>query len=145
VSNSVKPAPAPYTPSTAPRTFSDHAEKRVWDLMKDYKNQVGSQYSGPDAEGKAKTDCITYVMQVLTYAFEQTGDAESAGGVRAHSQKGTELAHFLVGRGWNAYYWNPDVKNPRDGLSEHPFAYKTTSHSKAYYSVPCHASLSITI
>jgi hypothetical protein len=130
------PVAAPPGPAQATRTFSEHAEKRMWDLKKDYATQVGSHYGGADGVGKTKTDCITYVMNVLTYAFEKTGKPEYAAGVRANASKGTDLGHYLVGRGWKAYYWNPDVKNPRDGVSEHPFAYKSTSRSGIYYSVP---------
>ena len=129
------PVALPPGPNAVPRSFSEHAEKQMWDLLKDYGSQVGSQCTSADGAGKTKTDCITYVMRVLTYAFEQTGQPDKAADVRSRSKKGTDLARYLVGLGWKAYYWNPDVKVPRDGLSEHPFAYKTTKQSGSYYSV----------
>ena len=116
-------------------SFSEHAEKQMWDLLKSYDSQVGSQYTGSDGAGKTKTDCITYVMRALAYAYEQTGQPDKASSVRSYSKKGTDLAQFLVTSSWKAYYWNPDVRVPRDGLSEHPFAYQTTKKTGSYYSV----------
>jgi hypothetical protein len=117
------------------RTFSEYAEARMWDLLKDYGNQVGNKYTGERA-GKTGTDCITYVMNVLTYAFEQTGKPDAAAGVRRNSDKGHKLAQFLTGLGWSAYFWTPDSRNPRDGQSEHVVAYKKAVSVKAYYTVP---------
>jgi hypothetical protein len=109
----------------------------MWTLMKDSANQVGSRYSGnKDKTGKAVTDCITYVRLVLEYAFEKVGNAAAVKGVRANYTKGTELARYLTGIGWSAYYWNPDVRIPRNKNSEHPFSYQTTVRSQSYKNVP---------
>jgi hypothetical protein len=121
--------------SPVPKPFSEHAEDKMWTLYKDSASQVGSKFVG-DRKGKAVTDCITYVRQVLEYAFEQVGNKTASAGVRANYQKGTKLAQYLVGLGWSAYYWNPDVRQPRDGKSEHPFSYRTAKTSAAYYNVP---------
>jgi hypothetical protein len=127
------PASSPARPALA-KPFSEHAEDMMWTLYKDSASQVGSRYGG-DRKGKAVTDCITYVRQVLEYAFEQVGNKAASAGVRAHYQKGTTLAQYLVGQGWGAYYWNPDVREPRDGKSEHPFSYKLAKSSASYYNV----------
>jgi hypothetical protein len=126
------------TSSLPARTFSEYAEAKMWDLLKDEQNQVGTKYTGPAAAavGKVRTDCITYVMNVLSYAFEQTGRSDIATGVRSNSKKGTKLAQYLVSQGWNAYYWNPDVRNPRDRRSEHVVSYQNTKRHGAYYTVP---------
>jgi hypothetical protein len=118
-------------------TFSQYAEKKMWDLFKNHADQVGSKYSGPDSAGKSKTDCITYVRQVLEYAFDQVRDSTSAAGVRRNYEKGTNLARFLVTLpGWNAYYWNPDVRDPLDGSPEHPLSFKLAKSGNHYYTVP---------
>lgn len=127
------PTPAPSAP--AARTLSEHAEEKMWNLFKDSANQVGSHYEG-DKTGKTVTDCITYVRLVLEYAFQKVGNAAAVSGVRAHYTKGTDLARYLTGIGWSAYYWNPDVRNPRNGVSEHPFSYQTTVRSGSYKNVP---------
>ncbi|MGH7968968.1 MAG: hypothetical protein ACREIC_09610, partial [Limisphaerales bacterium] len=121
----------------SPMTFSQFAENEMWSLFKNHADQVGSKYIGSDGAGKAKTDCITYVRQVLEYAFAEVPDPNGADGVRRNYEKGTKLAQFLVGLpGWKAYYWNPDVKDPADGRSEHPVSYKLAQRTGSYYTVP---------
>jgi hypothetical protein len=117
------------------RTFSEHAEAKMWDLLKDSASQVGSKYVG-DRQGKTSTDCITYVMNVVTYAFEQVGRPDYAAGVRRNSNQGHKLAQFLTGVGWSAYFWTPDSRTPRDGHSEHVVAYKRAVSERSYYTVP---------
>jgi hypothetical protein len=119
------------------KTFSEHAEDQMWTLFKDSANQVGSKYSGPlDKTGKTATDCVTYVRRVLEYAYSQVGNQTAVAGVRANFEKGTKLAQYLVSIGWSAYYWNPNVKDPPDGSSEHPFSYQKAQREHAYYAVP---------
>jgi len=125
-------------------TFSEHAEKRMWDLLKEYRTQVGRerakylrQYGLPDdTEGKTKTDCITYVINVLKYAFEQTGRKDVARKVGGLGKHGTELAAYLTGLHWKAHYWSPDVNNPPDNLQEHPFSYSLAVKTGKYYGIP---------
>jgi len=112
-------------------TFSQHAENKMWQLLKDFNTQVGSHYPSPPP-GKDLTDCITYCRLVLEYAFTQVNEPDHVTGVHSRYEKGTVLAQYLVSLGWKAYYWNPDVKNPRDKLAEHPFSYKTTQSTDAY-------------
>lgn len=125
-------------------TFSEHAEKHMWDLLKDYRNQVGSERAKylrenglpDDTQGKIKTDCITYVINVLKYAFEQTGRKDVARKVGGLGKHGTELAKYLTDIHWKAHYWNPDVKNPNDNLQEHPFSYSLAVKTGKYYGIP---------
>lgn len=126
------------------KTLSEHAETKLWDLYKNHENQVGSHRAQwlkseglpDDTAGKEKTDCITYVIQVLSYAFERTAKNEAARRVRRLGERGTELAAYLVNLGWKAYYWNPDVVNAEDGEAEHSFSYKLAKRSKTYYNTP---------
>lgn len=133
-----QPAPPPPQTAATPITFSQHCEAKMWQLMKDSSTQVGSHYEG-DRDGKSPTDCITYVRQVLEYGFEQMGQPDKVEGVRRSYEKGTDLARYLVSIGWNAYYWNPDVRNPRDrGTTsgpEHPAAYLQALRNGVYYNV----------
>lgn len=130
-----QPTPARPQAAALPTTFSQHCEAKMWQLFKDHDSQVGSKYLG-DRDGKSATDCITYVRQVLEYGFGQMGQNDKAEGVHRNYEKGTDLARYLVGIGWSAYYWNPDVKNPRDRQSEHPFAYQQALRNSHYYNVP---------
>jgi hypothetical protein len=125
-------------------TFSEWAEKRMWDLKKDYATQAGSHRADylrrnglpDDTQGKTRTDCITYVINVLKYAFEQTGRRNVSKRVGALGERGTELAAYLTTLGWKAHYWNPDVNNPSDNDQEHPFSYKLGLKTGKYYGVP---------
>jgi hypothetical protein len=131
------PTPVPAGPMSAlpSRNFSEHAEAKMWDLLKDSDNQVGRIYGG-DHQGKTWTDCITYVMNVLMFAFEQTGQPEKAAKVRENAHEGMKLAKYLTAIGWKAYFWTPDSRLPRDGLSEHIVAYKKAATDNSYYTVP---------
>jgi RHS repeat-associated protein len=126
------PAPAPATPPAfVPRSFSDYAIEKMEDLYSNHSHQTGSR-SGET--GKAKTDCITYVMQVLVYAFQKVSDEQAAQSVRQKANKGTELAAYLVReKGWKAYYWNPDICNRAtndENISTYNYAKK---YNKYYY------------
>jgi hypothetical protein len=131
-----RPAGVGPTPPPQAKSFSEYAENKMWDYYKNPGSQVGSAYTGDRSGGEAVTDCITYVRQVLEYAFTQVGEPEHARGVRAHYQKGTELAEYLTSIGWSAYYWNPDVRNPRDNSPEHPAGYKKAEKENTYYRIP---------
>src|SRR4051794_26175368 len=116
------------------KSFSELAESKMWDLLKDAPNQIGTKFTGSHS-GKKETDCITYVRETLEYAFEKSGDSAGASGVRAHYQKGTDLARFLSSRGWSGYYWNPNSKHPKDGNPEHPLSYRQAK-AGVYYAIP---------
>jgi len=115
-------------------SLSENAERKMWDLFKDHSAEVGSKYSG-DRRGKQVTDCITYVRNVLQDAYNKSGKPEAGRHVRRLTE-GLPLANYLVLNGWSAHYWNPDVKNPRDGSPEHPFSYQQAIKSGKYYGLP---------
>lgn len=137
-------AAAPPRRQTRELTFSEHAEKRMWDLLKDYATQVGSKRAEflrqrglpDDTQGKTPTDCITYVINVLKYAFAQTGQAAVARKVGGLGAYGTSLAAYLTTISWTAHYWNPDVNNPLDNDQEHPFSYALALKTRKYYGIP---------
>jgi hypothetical protein len=137
-------------------TFEDYALEKMQQLMAHKQNQIGSllfkrvqqictaapanpdcKTAWPVVKKMDVTDCITFAMHVLAYAFEQTGQKSRAEQVRRHSKRGTSLASYLVQScNWKAYYWNPDVHHPFDGNSEHPFSYQQAVKSHNYYGIP---------
>lgn len=126
-------------------TFSDHAFVKLQDLYKNHSNQVGSKLKKEEPE-KYKdfesTDCITYVIAVLKYAFEKVGDTSSAKKVGSLGKHGTELAKYLVdSHGWKGIFLNADLKHPEDGLDEHIAANRIASAKCTYYKIPVHHRL----
>ena len=127
--------------------FSYWAKLKMNDLLNNHDHEVGSvlktQYP-QKFKDLHSTDCITFVGNVLSYAFEKVGDLASAKEVWKNSKKGTNLAQLLIGKGWKAIYWNPDVKNPRDynpanpngAWTEHPFSYHIAKTQSTYYGIP---------
>ncbi|MBX3400598.1 MAG: hypothetical protein KF873_17825 [Gemmataceae bacterium] len=117
------------------KSFTDHALDRMKGLYLNHDDEAGSKYVGADAAGKKRTDCITYVRKVISYAYEQTGQAGLAKEIW-HYTEGMPLARYLVRLGWKAYYWSPDTDNPKDGDKEHPYTYKVAIGQKKYYDMP---------
>ena len=118
--------------------FSDYCYNKMWDLFKNHKNEVGSDFPG-DKRSKSITNCVIYVMKVLIYGHEQLGIPQTIKDIKEMypRQDGIELAKYLVNKiGWNAHYWNPDVWNPRDKDSEHIVSYKNVLRTKLYYGIP---------
>jgi hypothetical protein len=116
--------------------FDNYALEKIQNLLDTRADQVGRLYAG-DKAGKAQTDCITFVTQVLVYAYEKLGKKEAAHAVRQRAKKGTALAEYLVTkRLWKAHYWNPDVRHPRDNQDEHPYSYRLAVKHKQYYKIP---------
>lgn len=113
--------------------LSTIAEKKMWDLFKDHDHEAGIKYTG-DKTGKKDTDCITYVRNVISHAYKENGKPDVADNVWKYTE-GIPLAKFLIGKGWRAHYWNPDVRFPRDGDSEHPFSYQQAVKTSKYYNV----------
>jgi hypothetical protein len=112
--------------------LTNHAHAKMWDLYQNHDHEVGSQYAG-DRSGKQATDCITYVQNVLRYAYTAVKEPEVSR--RINFAKGTDLAAYLVKLGWKACYWNPDVRSPSDGASEHPFSYQQAVKTGKYYGI----------
>lgn len=112
--------------------LTDHAYAKMWDLYQNHDHEVGSEYPG-DRTGKQVTDCLTYVQNVIRYAYKAAEQPEVSR--KINFPKGTELAAYLVGLGWKGCYWNPDVRHPRDNDSEHPFSYRQAAKTGKYYGV----------
>lgn len=116
--------------------YSDIAYKKMIGLYNDHAHECGSQIIST-CPGKTATDCITYVINVLSFAFEAIGNKAAAGKVKALGHKGTELAAYLVSdHGWKAIYINPDVNHPRDKLYEHVKTYNDVKAKLPYYKIP---------
>lgn len=107
------------------------------DLYKNHGHEVGSQIASSHPS-KTPTDCITYIINVLKYAFEKSGNPAAAAKVGTLGQYGTKLATYLTNQHkWKGVYYNPDVNHPSDGQLEHPFShYKKVLTSKQYYGIP---------
>jgi hypothetical protein len=117
-------------------SFSAAAIEKMNSLMASADSQVGTNYGGNKA-GKTQTNCILFVTRVLEYAYQKVGNAGVATQVRKMTDKGTDLAKFLVTkRHWKAHYWNPDVSHPYDKKSEHPYSAKVARDTKQYYKIP---------
>lgn len=117
------------------KTLCDYLEAKLWDLYKSHDNEVGLKFSG-DRRGRTITDCFIYARNVLTYAYEKIGRRDIAARIRGiPEENGTALAAYLASIGWHTYYWNPDVRNPRDGDSEHPASYQRAVRTGKYYGI----------
>jgi len=108
----------------------------MWQYFNHHEGEVGSQFTGP-ARNRMKTNCVIYVYNVLSYGYALLGRSEVVANLKAMfpRQDGMELSRYLVGQGWKAHYWNPDVYKPRDGLNEHPFSFKLALDTGRYYDV----------
>jgi hypothetical protein len=149
-------------------TFSQHAENRMWDLLKSHADQMGRQLwidfnecktTGSNRRGKYecnlfepykdfeakfkdwyRSDCQTYILDVLKFAYEKTGQREVYRGLMGAFKKegttGTVMCKYLVRNGWKAYLFMPDTDNPSDGKSAHTKMYKNSLKSKTWWGVP---------
>lgn len=120
--------------------FYEHAYEKLIDLYNNHDNEVGSelQKSDPVTYGSYKaTNCITYVLNVLSYAFQKTGNVQAAEQVWSLGKHGTELAQYLVVQhGWKGIYINPDVNHPLDASSEHSYSHYLANKTCKYYKIP---------
>jgi hypothetical protein len=124
------------SPAITGKTLCDHLDDKLWTLFKSHANEVGVNYTGAK-NGRTVTDCYIYGRNVLTYAYEQVGRKDVADAIRKiPNESGAELAKYLAGQGWHSYYWNPDVRNPRDGDAEHVMGYQTAVKTGEYYGIP---------
>jgi len=126
----------------ASKSLSDHAYEKMIDLYKNHKHEVGRKYQGACPQGAEKTDCITYCLNVLEYAYEMVGRKDVADTIRKKGKRGTDLAAYLKTLGWKAIYWNPDTRNPRDYSAsttdwyEHTYSYYVAKKKETYYQIP---------
>lgn len=121
-------------------TFTKHALEKMLDLFNNHDHEVGSQLKkfDPDTyKDYESTDCITYVLNVLTHAFKKDGQAAAATKAKSLGARGTELAKYLVANHkWKGIYINPDAKHPRDDEKEHTFSSAIALRKKEYYDIP---------
>lgn len=62
-------------------SFSQFAEQKMKDLYSHHSHEVGSELKKSDPSfysSFTSTDCITYVLNVLSYAYEKKGDTTFA-------------------------------------------------------------------
>ncbi|MFC1749685.1 hypothetical protein ACFL2V_12865 [Pseudomonadota bacterium] len=122
------------------KPFSDFAYERLLDLYNNHSHEVGSELKKDDPAKYAKyksTDCITYALNVISHAFENTGNPAAAKKVWKLGKHGTELAKYLVeSHNWKGVYINPDVIHPADGDDEHAFTSHLASKTCKYYKIP---------
>ncbi len=121
-------------------TYSNYAVLKMRDLVVNHQHEVGRELKKAYPE-KYKdlqaTDCITYVLNVLSHGFRQVGDDGSAKEVWKYGERGVDLAKYLVtDHSWRGIYINPDVAHPRDGDSEHSYTSFLARKKCQYYGIP---------
>lgn len=122
------------------KNFSEYALEHLLELYKNHDNEVGRELKKqfPDKYKDYKsTDCITYVLNVLRYAFNKKADSDAAKKVWAVGSKGTDLAKYLVKhKSWKGVYINPDVNHPTDSNDEHTYTAIIAAKRCEYYRIP---------
>lgn len=122
------------------KTFSDYAYEKLIDLYNNHSHEVGSSLKKTDPikyKSYDSTDCITYSLNVISYAFNKVGNEAAAKHVWGLGKHGTELAKYLVTHhNWKGIYINPDAKHPADGNSEHAYTSYLVSKTCKYYQIP---------
>jgi len=122
------------------KTFSDFAQEKLKDLFDNHSHEVGSELKKIDPNKYMKyesTDCITYSLNVLSYAFKKQGNTKAASQVWKLGERGTDLARYLVNtHNWKGVYINPDSIHPVDASSEHTYSSYLASKTCKYYQIP---------
>jgi hypothetical protein len=122
------------------KTFSDHAHEKMMDLFNNHTHEVGSELKKLNPEkykDLTSTDCITYALNVLSYAFKQVGNEEASRKVWKLGKHGTDLAKYLVNQhSWKGVYINPDSMHPVDANPEHAYTSHLASKTCKYYQIP---------
>jgi Hemopexin len=104
----------------------------------------GKHLHTPAPAGATSSDCTEYVRDVVARAFagKNQSDAWTAVLARAlkssghRGLKGTEVIEALqILQHWEALFWSPDPRNPRDGTAEHPYAYQIVRTKHTYYGI----------
>lgn len=131
----------------AAKTFTDYALEKMLDLFHNHDHEVGSQLKKAEPEEYKEyqsTDCITYVLNVLSHAFREMGDEQSADRTWQLGAHGTKLAKYLVEKhNWKGTYTNPDSMHPRDAIAgntrrseEHTYSSIIALKKHTYYDIP---------
>jgi RHS repeat-associated protein len=123
------------------KNLCDFLVSKMWDLFKHHNNEVGSEFRG-DRRGRDITNCYMYAEKVLMYAYSQIGRPDVVARIKqgwkdpdGKGQFGPGLAKYLVSLGWSTYYWNPDVKNPSDGMQYHKDEWRILQKGGTYYGI----------
>lgn len=121
------------------KSLSQHAVDKINDILSNHPNHVGSvlKKANPKKyESFVASDCITFAIWVLKYAFKQTGNSAAEIRVASLGNKGTDLAKYLINiHSWQAVYYNPDVNHPMDGSGEHISSYYNQVKKTCLYSI----------
>lgn len=122
------------------KTFSEFAREKMMELFNNHSHEVGSELKKlhpSKYKEYESTDCITYSLNVLSYAFTKRGNTEAARQVWKLGKRGTDLAKYLVNtHNWKGIYINPDSKHPVDINPEHTYSSYLASKTCKYYQVP---------
>lgn len=120
------------------------------ELSSDTKNKVGRQLYKSDPgkyKGFTRTDCTTFVLNVLEHTYTELGRADIAKNLRnSRDTRGLDTNPKFYGdllfkklvniHGWKGIYCTPDKYHPNDGNEEHPFATHSVLKSCQYAGVP---------
>ena len=121
-------------------TFSEHARERLLDLYNKHDHEVGRVLREEHPElykAFTPTDCITYALNVITYAYKKTNNDEAARQVKKLGAHGHRVSEYLVTKQrWVGVYISPDVTHPLDASREHTFANQLVTKTCTYYQVP---------
>ena|GEM_PF-1869196 len=97
-------------------------------------------------------DCTTFLIEVLSQAFEAAGMSETFEAVMERAieasgpdgLKGLELMKALQEEGWRGGYFNPDASFPADADDEHPYSHYLATEKGVYYGMEVDPSLVFT-
>ena len=130
------------------RYFGDHsswktmstADKEQW-----IKDNARPGVTPPSASSVKENSCIGWAMENVGAAYAAAGKSERWSEIQrvvvSKGSKGTDLAIELKKDGWQSVYWNPDAKNPSDGLAEHSFSATQVARGNGYYGVAIDAQV----
>ncbi len=102
-------------------------ECSLFDSYKDFETEFGN------LEKWSRTDCISYIQNVIRYALEKIG--KKALYKNIYFALGTKMAADLVKLGWKAYLFMPDTDNPYDKNPEHTQMYSKALKAKTWWNV----------
>ena len=97
-------------------------------------------------------DCTTFLLEVLSQAFEAAGMGETFDQVLeraiaasgSEGLKGLEIMKALQEEGWRGGYFNPDVNFAADADDEHPYSHYVAKEKGTYYGMEVDPSLMFT-
>ncbi len=120
------------------------------ELSSNPENKVGRELYKSDPakyKGYTRTDCTTFVLNVLEHTYTQLGNPGIAINLRnSLGTRGLDTNPIFYGdllfkklvniHGWKGIYCTPDKYHPNDGNQEHPFATHSVLKSCKYAGVP---------